>query len=302
MSSRSAAIFFLGSAFGLLLSSLSSWNQHYYRFDSFDESQLDKAMSRFEPSSLAVEELLTSPLFCKNEARSAFDKIADEAYQHMFHGLPNLPRQPFDLKSWRKATEGGLHPEDRILLAQIYGQANSVFEYGLGESTYIADHVGVKRYAGIDSDPNWIALARSKVSSSYRFYLADIGTIRGWGMPNQVLSKQPFTYQLAPLIVEPVPFDVYMVDGRFRFPCVLASFLHAAARGADSNSSTVLLHDCYRDASKHVKTNRSNYHAADHLLDMVNHSGGKLCVYKRKPETTDEQLMAMWSSQKLDVY
>jgi hypothetical protein len=34
------------------------------------------------------------------------------------------------------------------------------------------------------------------------------------------------------------------VDGRFRFPCMLASFLHAAARGAKRTHTTVLLHDC----------------------------------------------------------
>jgi len=279
---------------------MNSWSLQL-RLDRFDESQLDYAMTKVEPKSLTVEELPTSPLFCKNGS-SAFDKIADEAYQHMFQGLPNLPRQSFDLNAWEKATEGGLTPEDRILLAQIYGQANSVFEYGLGESTFIANHVGVKRYAGIDSDPSWIALARSKVSSSYRFYLADIGDIGRWGKPREVLFKQPFAYQLAPLIVEPVPFDVYMVDGRFRFPCVLASFLHASARGAQWNSTTVLLHDCIRDPAKHANTTRSNYHAADHLLEMVSHSRRKLCVYKRKPQTTDEQLMAMWSSEKLDVW
>jgi hypothetical protein len=295
---QSASIFFLGTVFGILTSSLNSWGLRML-MDDVDSRQLDTGMTAVEPSPLQVEVLPSSPLLCKNGS-SAFDMIADEAYKHMFQGLTNLPRKTFDLRSWEKETGGGLVPEDRVLLAKIYSQANSVFEFGLGESTYIANHVGVKRYAGIDSDPNWIAMARSQVSPSYRFYLADIGAIGKWGVPNEKLSKQTFTYQIAPLTVEPVPFDVYMVDGRFRFPCMLASFLHAAARGAKWNETTVLLHDCEKDPQDAEKSRRI-YHAADHLLDVVQHSGRNLCVYQRKPETTDEQLLALWSTKKRDT-
>jgi len=32
----------------------------------------------------------------------------------------------------------------------------------------------------------------------------------------------------------------------------------------------------------------------DHLLQLTNHSGHFLCVYKRKPDTTDAQLAEAW--------
>jgi hypothetical protein len=83
---------------------------------------------------------------------SAFDMAVDKSYKVTFNQLPSMLRKKFDVKTWDKTTTGGLTNKDRTLLAEIYGEANSVFEYGLGESTYIANHVGVPRYAGIDSD------------------------------------------------------------------------------------------------------------------------------------------------------
>jgi protein O-GlcNAc transferase len=176
---------------------------------------------------------------------------------------------------------------DRTLLAEIYGQANSVFEYGLGESTYIANHVGVARYAGTDSDAALVA-----VSTHFRFYFADIGETKAWGNPEKDLPKKVLHYQLIPLISEPEPFDVYsMVDGRWRMACLMISFLHASTRGADLSHTKVLLHDC---EPKHKEETRLPYLRVDHLLDGVRHSGDKLCVYQRKPNTTDGQLYDIW--------
>jgi hypothetical protein len=31
-------------------------------------------------------------------------------------------------------------------------------------------------------------------------------------------------------------------------------------------------------------------------LELVDHSGYRLCVYKRKSDTTDEQLLEIWKS------
>lgn len=169
---------------------------------------------------------------------------------------------------------------------------NKLLQYGLGESTYLANYVGVPRYAGIDSDPKWIDMVRTKVNPNYRFSLADVGTTKAWGYPKQPdLNKHMWNYQLQPLVAEQLPFDVYMVDGRWRMGCLLASFLHASARGAKWNDTTVLLHDCKEGGAGERKL----YNKADHILNMTHHSGGKLCVYKRKPETSDQHLWEVWN-------
>jgi len=235
-----------------------------------------------------------------------FNTVVLEAYQMAISGSiqtqqpPTLKRQQqqrpsFDVQTWHRKSTGGLLDPDRVMLAEYYRQAESVFEYGLGESTHIAHHVGVPRYAGIDSDADWVAKARTDVSPDFRFYFADIGPIRAWGNPQFKLAKRIFQYQLAPLFSEPQPFDVYMVDGRWRLACLLVSFLHAHARGADPQHTVVLLHDCYYVGQPNVThMDRPQYRKADHLLDLVRHSGGRLCAYQRKNTTTDQDLVDLW--------
>jgi hypothetical protein len=230
---------------------------------------------------------------------TAFDTIVDAAYSRAIVKTKSGTKKVFDIDYWESSglqTEGGLNRDDRIWLGQIYYDASSVFEYGLGESTLIANHVGVERYAGIDSDPVWVGMARDKVSPHFRFYLGDIGPTVGWGYPadGARLPKQVLDYQLQPLIVEPKPFDVYMVDGRWRLPCMIASFLHASARGGDPAKTIVCIHDCAEDTASRSMADRAVYKRADHLLELVNHSNHRLCLYKRKRTTTDSQLQELW--------
>ena len=227
-------------------------------------------------------------------ASTAFSKIVeDEQRRIQTRTIAN-----FDLQDWTLRHSGGLLDNDRKTLAGIYARANSVFEFGLGESTYIADYLQVPRYAGVDSDADYVNQCRQNVSSHFRFYYADVGNTKEWGYPTEDLTKAVMQYQIAPLQAEPLPFDVYMVDGRWRFPLVMLSFLHAAARGADRSHTTVLLHDCWQadHTGEHIPKQklRPVYQSADSLLDLVQHSKELLCVYKRKPTTTDEQLMALW--------
>ena len=223
--------------------------------------------------------------------RSAFDQAAEFSYQKILDGIVDLAqtqheRKHFDLKKWRQKTRGGLEQTDRQMLGDVYHKAQSVFEFGLGESTYIANHVGVPRYAGVDSDPQWIAMARKAVATHFRFYLADIGPTGSWGFPTYgTLPKAIMDYQVAPLFLEPLPFDVYVVDGRWRVGCLLLSFLHASARGSPHNATVVYVHDCQRQ----------EYHLADASFNVtLPPNGGLLCEYRRWPDTTDQQIMNLW--------
>ncbi|KAL3803340.1 hypothetical protein HJC23_009304 [Cyclotella cryptica] len=161
-------------------------------------------------------------------------------------------RKIFNLTTWGNKTTGGLFDLDRIKLAEIYQKAESVFEWGLGESTFIAACVGVPRYAGIDSDAVWIQSAREKSPDLFRFQLGDIGPTGSWGRPEKNrLPKSYLNYQFAPLLSENNAFDVYMVDGRMRPACALVGFLHASSCGRtdEERSPLVLVHD-YFDEGK----------------------------------------------------
>jgi hypothetical protein len=228
---------------------------------------------------------------------SAFDSIVSKAYKTAFDENIQPARQDF-ASFVRPESNGGLQVEDLRMLSQFFSSTSSLFEYGLGESTYLASHLGVPRYSGIDSDAVWVSLARDKSQPHFRFYLGDIGPTKGLGVPVAgVLPKAVLNYQLAPLIVEPEAFQIYFVDGRFRLACMLACFLHASARGAPPEETVVLIHDCFESAEAlpELETFRANYNKADHLLDLVKHSGKRLCAYKRKKDTTDEQLLGLWN-------
>jgi hypothetical protein len=81
----------------------------------------------------------------------------------------------------------------------------------------------------------------------------------------------------------------------------MASFLHASNRGARHNPDTLVLnHDCRPTVAAQAHNMlgyRMVYKAADHLLDLVHHhSGDKLCAYRRKPNTTDSDLLELWQA------
>ena len=133
---------------------------------------------------------------------------------------------------------------NRELLAGMYSNASSVFEFGLGEYTHIATYVGVPRYSGVDSDVTWVGKARDGAKMDhFRFSFADIGRTESFGNPtNEKLEKIPLSYQSAPLNNEMEPFDLYLVDGRYIVDCACASFLHAMSRGGDMRHVMVAMH------------------------------------------------------------
>jgi hypothetical protein len=216
---------------------------------------------------------------------NAFDKVLEILYKRATTPV-ETGRKQFTLDGWKRGT-GGLDDDDRILLGKLYYNANSVFEYGLGESTYIAGHVGVPRYSGVDSDAMWVADARTNSKRNhFRFYFADIGKTERWGLPvDQTLQKIQYNYQLAPLRAETKPFDIYLVDGRYRVACMCISFLHAMKHGGDMSKVMVGVHD--NDQSR-------GYEAVlNHIGELVEQTM-KLWVYKLQPGITDEDIYQLW--------
>jgi len=228
-------------------------------------------------------------------SHTAFDKVFQIAYertsqQHQQHEVSQSQRQPFVLTTSWNRTSGGLNDSDRRLLGKIYYQANSVMEYGLGESTFIAAAVGVPRYLGMDSDAGWVSQARDASPSHFQFTSGDIGTTREWGFPTQPkLAKSMLLYEVMPLWAQAEAFDVYFIDGRWRPACVLLSFLHASARGGrggigDETSIKVGIHDYI---------GRKQYHRLEEILTLVEKSE-QAAFFQRKPTTTDDDIMELY--------
>jgi len=218
---------------------------------------------------------------------SHFDIIQKRTYKKAIE-LADTTRTRFTLDGWKRGS-GGLDDADRRVLGDLYFNANSVFEYGLGESTKIAAYTGVPRYAGVDSDATWVAQARDSANMDhFRFHFADIGETIEWGHPTHItLQKIQYDYQVAPLVLEHEPFDVYLVDGRYRVACACVSFLHAMKHGADMSKVRVGTHD----------NGREEYHVLEQVADVVVRNK-KLWVYRLKEGTTEEDLFKIWRRHK----
>ena len=223
---------------------------------------------------------------------TVFDELYEEVYYDTINistGTIELPssRNNFNVNEWegKVISSGGLMKSDRVLLGSIYYNAISVFEFGLGESTRIAAYVGVPRYSGIDSDPNWVVQARDEVNNAhYKFYLADIGQTGDWGHPiDEKLRKIPLNYQFQALRIEMEPFDVYLVDGRYRVACAMASFLHALSRKADIAKTRVLIHDAKRD----------DYQVVLEIAEVIDQSDN-FYVLRLKENVTEAQIASIW--------
>eukprot|EP00980_Cylindrotheca_fusiformis_P018632 scaffold6189_cov101-Cylindrotheca_fusiformis.AAC.7 len=199
--------------------------------EEFNELKASTAASSNVPQQTRTTELSSS--------KSKFDLVKDITYE-----LASAPathvRQivAFDPDKNMTSGTGGLDDNDRATLYELYGNADSVFEWGLGESTDIAAQLGVPRYSGIDSHPKWVAQARKQAAARgmkhFRFAFADIGVTGDWGKTyDKKLPKVVYNYQIQPLVGEDKPFDVYLIDGRFRIACFCIAILHALARGGD---------------------------------------------------------------------
>ena len=227
---------------------------------------------------------------------SFFNQVYEEAFQRTLREATTQQqkskRKRFVLnRAWNR-TKGGLADDDRRLLGKLYFNADSVMEYGLGESTYIAGAVTVPRYVGIDSDAVWVAQARDMSPTHFQFFSGDIGKTVEWGFPAEPkLSKSMLLYEVLPLWSQARAFDVYFIDGRWRPACVLLSFLHSSSRlpsekQASNPSYKVLV-------GIHDYVQRTQYHRLEEVLVKVTNTS-RLAVFQRKPTTTDEDIWKIY--------
>ena len=234
---------------------------------------------------------------------SKFDDIRQILYKEAIKPVgSSASRSKFSLEGWNRGS-GGLDDADRVTLGDLYLNAQSVFEYGLGESTLIAAHTGVPRYSGIDSDAMWVSQARENSKlEHFRFNFADIGTSKAWGRPqNPLLQKIQYNYQIAPLVVEDESFDVYLLDGRYRVACACVSFLHAIKTGGNMDTVRVGVHD---NDGNHVARRHHdvrNYDVLTTVADVIMIKNSKLWTYKLKNDTTEEDLYNLWDASRSKI-
>jgi len=103
------------------------------------------------------------------------------------------------------------------------------------------------------------------------------------GFPVSANKKNTFQYQLAALNAEDEPFDVYLVDGRYRVACVIVSFLHARSHGADMARVRVAIHD----------GQRREYGILEQVFNVVNRTE-KLRLFSMHNNHSAQDLYNLW--------
>ena len=180
---------------------------------------------------------------------------------------------------------GGLAHDEAVLLVKYFRNASSVMEWGMGSSTMLAANFNVPRLTAVDSDADWVRYTRNRTQRPfYRFVHAYIGVVSDWGVPVDRKSADlwPF-YQIGAISAE-IPFDVYLVDGRFRVACGCVALLHGGPQ------ATVIMHDFGV---------REWYHSILTVADRVEQVGN-LIVLRRRPSVKEDEIRSLWKRYKHD--
>eukprot|EP00927_Polykrikos_kofoidii_P082597 TRINITY_DN8249_c0_g1_i2.p1 TRINITY_DN8249_c0_g1~~TRINITY_DN8249_c0_g1_i2.p1 ORF type:complete len:230 (+),score=18.16 TRINITY_DN8249_c0_g1_i2:112-801(+) len=205
--------------------------------------------------------------------------------RHAARKATNHPRRSFKFSG---PVPGGFRPAELKTLLWYYKRARSVFEWGMGSTTIFAAQMRVPRLTAVDSDFHFVAWmrARSNVSAQHRLVHSDIGPTGPWGYPLRIQSRPLFPFYSLSAISAEEPFDVYLIDGRFRIACACIALLHGR------NDSIVLVHD-FMD--------RYAYHRILSVADS-RPLGGSLALLKRKPNVNAAAIKGLWELTKFDPY
>ena len=151
----------------------------------------------------------------------------------------------------------------------------------MGSSTLIAEHMGIQRLTAVDSASVWVKTCRIKVRQQYKLVHVNIGDVKKFGNPKDESRKEQWPDYSTTVSNETEPFDVYLIDGRFRVACALQAFLHG------TNTSLVLIHDFQRPDYQPV-------------LDVANvvRRVGQLVVLQKKASVTTKTLTSLWEKYK----
>ena len=178
----------------------------------------------------------------------------------------------------RLGSSGGMSEREQKLLRLWYSGADSVHEWGMGASTLIAARSGVARLTAVDSSLVWVEKMRGAMPATpaaYTLIHADIGPVVEWGHPADDTHKAQWPSYSTVRGAE--PFDIYLVDGRFRVACAARALLHGRP------DSLVLVHDF----------GRAEYQVLLKIADKVEQVG-VLAVLRRKDSVTDEAIELVW--------
>ncbi|WP_275287423.1 CDC27 family protein [Halomonas elongata] len=148
---------------------------------------------------------------------------------------------------------------ERELFSKRLKSASSYFEFGSGGSTVWAVKEGLE-VKGVESDANWVNALKKDLGPPCQVKVVDIGPTREWGFPADVKESHFFQEYSRAIFQHCQPFDLILVDGRFRVACAMTAIEHISRNPCKGRDSYIFIHDFW---------NRPHYHVVLKFLDVV---------------------------------
>lgn len=161
--------------------------------------------------------------------------------------------------------------------------AKVYLEFGAGGSTILACHHKISAIVSVETDGSWVqklkgddVVAVAVAQRRLQFLHIDVGPVSDWGYPSTDAKIRHWPqYYTGPYLQLEHEYDLILIDGRFRVPCLLTAAMFA------SEDCGVLVHDY---GFRHI------YTIAEKYFDTETNDG-TLFLLRRRPRINQRALM-----------
>lgn len=176
---------------------------------------------------------------------------------------------------------------DKLMFYSYLDNSENYFEYGSGGSTYqalIRDNI--KSIYSVESDIDWYNKVNNNTNlnhelKKFNYIYNDMNTKpNNWGYPGKnatIEQKVKYSNQFNMSLDDDSKkkIDLILIDGRFRVACCLKLY---------NNISM----DCLIAFDDFL--NRKYYHVVLNFFDIINKTGNKMVILKKKKDILEDEL------------
>lgn len=221
-----------------------------------------------------------------------------DAYLTSEHILPRIPGKADDspLQAPTPSPEDGqgiplpeapyMSDAERKLFAKALKSTKNYFEFGSGGSTVWAINAGLVA-RGVESDEKWANALNARLGERCKIEAVNIGPTGEWGYPLSKHHSPRFPRYSNAIHLHNTPFDLILVDGRFRVACTLSATKNII-KNNNIEEARILIHDFW---------NRPQYHCVLSFLETIERAetAGLFKVKKRINHASLEKLLTEYS-------
>lgn len=172
---------------------------------------------------------------------------------------------------------------ERHLFKKSLKKAQRYFEFGSGGSTVWAVKEGLV-VQGVESDVNWVKALHQMLGANCQVQAVDIGPTGDWGFPMSADFSEQFPAYSEAIYQYHHPFDLILVDGRFRVACTMTAILHILKTAGHNSDARIFIHDFW---------NRPHYHVVLQFLEVVE-KVDTAGLFKLSRDVNKERVLSVW--------